>query len=355
MKIAVGISGGVDSAVAAFLCKENGHDVVGVAMKLWDDTIPFEQKNTAGNACFGPEEVHDIEDARHVCATLGIPLHVIDCKEHFRQKILSYFSATYKEGKTPNPCVYCNQQLKFGVLPELLRNEITDFDSFATGHYARTQRGSDGTVHLLRGTDLQKDQSYFLYRLSREQLQQTIFPIGHLTKKEVREIAYRADLHVWNKEESQDFYSGDYRDLIDIKKDKSCQGPIVNVQGEKLGTHRGIWNYTIGQRKGLGITSPLPLYVTEIRPQTNTIVVGALDSLSQNRMVITDFNQLEELPGEASCRVRSSAPLSGCTIRFIGPSAVLVEFIAPVNSVCPGQSAVLYKDDVVIGGGIIEP
>jgi tRNA-uridine 2-sulfurtransferase len=354
MKIAVGISGGVDSAVAAFLCKEKGDDVIGVTMKIWDGRMPHNGSDTLGNACFGPEEEHDIEDARKICETIGIPHYVIDCVEAFRQKILTYFRNTYLNGETPNPCVYCNQQLKFGLLPELLLKQNLTMDFFATGHYARIEHNPDGTVHLMRAFDILKDQSYFLHRLTHAQLRRSLFPLGNLTKGRVREIAQEANLHIWNKEESQDFYSNDYRNLIQEEKQIVSEGRIVNMLGVPIGTHKGIWNFTVGQRKGLGITGKKPLYVVDINAEKNIVVVGEEDDLKKSSLIISDFNQLEELPEKALCKVRSSSRPQACTVSFLGSSRAVITFDEPITGICPGQSAVLYDAETVVGGGVIE-
>jgi tRNA-specific 2-thiouridylase len=353
MKIAVGLSGGVDSAVAALLCKKQGHEVIGVMMKIWDGRISHKQSHVPRDACFGPEEHRDIEDAQRVCEELGIPLHIIDCADEFHSRIIDYISKTYLAGKTPNPCVYCNQQLKFGLLPEQLFKKVPDVDRFATGHYAQLKHEPDGEVHLLRASQHQKDQSYFLHRLTKEQLGKVLFPIGHLTKAQVREIALQGDLHVWNKLESQDFYSGDYRDLINQSETGAVQGDIISVHGTRLGTHNGIWNYTIGQRKGLGLSSAEPLYVIEINQDTNTVVVGSQQELIRSEILVEDFNQLEEFPEEVSCKIRSSSPVYSCSVTFLSPSTLSVKFSSSIQSASPGQSAVFYSKDLVLGGGII--
>lgn len=353
MRIAVGISGGVDSAAAAALCKEQNHEVLGVFMKIWKDDGASHTQKSGRNACYGPEEKHDLEDARKICEKIGIPLHVIDLTDEFHTEILSYFKDTYLHGKTPNPCVFCNQQLKFGLMPTLLKSQNISFDLFATGHYAVIQRDLDGTAHLKRAHDKAKDQSYFLYRLSRDQIRNAVFPLGNLTKAEARTVARRFDLHVWDKEESQDFYSGDYRELITGENTASPIGEIVDTSGKMLGTHDGIWNFTVGQRKGLGVSSPKPLYVVEIRGKENKIVLGELEELKKSCIVISDFNQLELIPERAECKIRSSSPLYECTIEHVGEK-IIVHLDSCITGISPGQSAVIYKDDTVIGGGIIE-
>lgn len=354
MKIAVGISGGVDSAVAALLCKEQDHEVIGVTMKIWDDRNVYKKCETTRDACFGPEEARDIEDAEMLCKQINIPLHVIDCTAEFRSQILKYFSNSYLDGLTPNPCVFCNQKLKFGLLPKLLFEIIPDIDRFATGHYAQIITDNSGQAHLYRGADHKKDQSYFLHRLSHDQLNKACFPIGQMTKEQVRKIAFNAGIHVWDKRESQDFYSGDYRSLINIDASEKCHGDIIDITGRKIGIHTGIWNYTVGQRKGLGLSSNEPLYVVEIDSVNNSVVVGRNDDLIKDQIIIGDLNQLEDLPPTALCRIRSSAPLIKCSIQELSQSKLLLKFPTPVLSACPGQSAVLFDGDRVLGGGIIE-
>ena len=277
MRVAVGLSGGVDSAVAALLCKLEGHEVLGVFMKIWDPRIPGPRESSFRDACFGPGEEKDLLEVKRICETIDIPWVVIDCSAQFESEILSYFRSAYLQGKTPNPCVRCNQELKFGLLPALLKASGQNHEALATGHYARIERDGSGSIFLKKGIDARKDQSYFLYRLSRQQLGTTLFPLGGLLKEGVRRLAHEAGIHVWNREESQDFYAGDYRTLVSAENPGervSCDGTIVDREGNILGRHEGIWNYTVGQRKGLGLTRPYPLYVLEIDGERNQIVVG---------------------------------------------------------------------------------
>ncbi|HEX3018988.1 MAG TPA: tRNA 2-thiouridine(34) synthase MnmA [Chitinispirillaceae bacterium] len=354
MNIAVGISGGVDSAVAAVICKNQGHNVIGVIMKIWDENSSYGDIDPTRHACYGPEEKEDIEDAVRVCKTIDIPLHIIDCVDAFSQKILSYFKKTYRQGLTPNPCIFCNQQLKFGLLPELLQEQQLPIDYFATGHYARVQQSADGSVHLLRASDKTKDQSYFLHRLTRDQLSRTLFPLGELSKMQVREIARSNGLHVWGKTESQDFYSGDYRNILKDENETSFGGNIVDIEGNVLGTHDGIWNYTIGQRKGLGIAAGKPLYVIDIDPDKRSVIVGEKNLLEKTRVTLSDFHQLEQLKPDLTCKIRSSSHMLDCHVIYDNSSNVVIEFDFPVTGICPGQSLVLYDNDIVIGGGIIQ-
>jgi len=358
MKVAVGLSGGVDSAVAALLCKREGHEVLGVFMKIWDPETPAAQGSSFRNACFGPGEEKDFLDTQRICETLDIPWVVIDCSAQFESEILSYFRSAYLQGKTPNPCVRCNQKMKLGLLPALLKASGREYDAFATGHYARIERDGSGNVLLKKGIDPHKDQSYFLYRLSRQQLETTLFPLGGLLKEDVRRLAHEAGIHVWNREESQDFYAGDYRTLVSAENPGervSCDGTIVDREGNILGRHEGIWNYTVGQRKGLGLTRPYPLYVLEIDGERNQIVVGRESDLFRRGLYASEFKWLmDALPDCMSCKTRSSQPEIPCSVSRGPGDTVEVTFSRPAKGVCPGQSVVLYGGDTVVGGGTIE-
>ena len=250
MKVLVGLSGGVDSSVAALILKKQGYDVIGATMSIWgkDGLAVAEGKH---NACYGPDEKEDIEAAKNLANQLGIPYHVVDCVTKYEDIVISNFKKEYLQGHTPNPCVWCNALIKFGVLPEIARLNGVEFDKFATGHYAKVEEGN-GRFLLKRGIAPHKDQSYFLYRLKQEQLKNIILPLGNYTKDQIRQIAKENGLQAADKPDSQDFYGGDYNELLNVE-DKI--GNIVNTEGKVLGTHKGIWNYTIGQRKGLGVSA----------------------------------------------------------------------------------------------------
>ncbi len=353
MNIAVGMSGGVDSSVAALLLKNEGHDVAGIMMKLWREPAP---KAVIRSACYGPDEEKDIEAARGVCAELRIPFYLFDCSENYEDLIVRDFREEYLAGRTPNPCVRCNPLIKFGLLPEAARRSGLAFDHFATGHYARVAFDEASERYLLRtAVDLRKDQSYFLYRLSQDQLSRALFPLGELLKSQVRKIARDADLPVHDQPESQDFYSGDLSDLV---CGPMTEGDIVDRRGTILGKHTGIWKYTVGQRKGLGLSSPVPLYVIAIDAGKNRLVVGPESETYRLSCFVkeTAWIAFDNLAGplDVLVKIRSASKPAKARISPAGAGRALVEFGEPLSAITPGQSAVFYRDDLVVGGGIIE-
>ena len=346
MKIAVGLSGGVDSAVAALLLKRAGHEVVGVTMKLWREG---RYKGGARDACFGPGEADDIAAAEAFAARLGIDFRVFDCSEEYERAVLEYFRDERAAGRTPNPCVVCNRRLKFGLLPKMAARQIA-FDHFATGHYARLVE-VDGRHAAARATDASKDQSYFLWNLMQDQLALAMFPLGGLTKAEVRRIAREAELPMSEKPDSQDFYSGDANEIVG--KD-DAEGRIVDMSGRTLGTHRGFWHYTVGQRQGLGIGGGTPYYVVRIDPCRNEVVVGRREEAVRNEFAVRDFNwqgaSPTDGPVEGFVKIRSSgAPIGPVTLEH-----GIVRAPNGLFGVAPGQSAVIYSaDGTILCGGII--
>ncbi len=355
MRILVGMSGGVDSSVAALLLKEQGHEVIGATMSIWGKGDK-QLKGGNKNACYGPDEKEDIEEAKRICEEIGIPFHVFDCVDQYEKIVLENFKEEYLSGRTPNPCIWCNSLIKFDVLPFIAKQSGLEFDKFATGHYARLDYEDSNNRYLLkRGISPKKDQSYFIYRLRQDQLANILLPLGGYTKEEIRDIAKDRGLKVFDKPDSQDFYSGDYNELLEIN---DLEGNIVDQQGNILGKHNGIWNYTIGQRKGIGIASSAPLYVIELRKESNEVVVGHEDETLKKSLIADKLNwiAIEKLDSEikATAKIRSTQTPTDVTIRPIDEEKVEVEFYDLQKSVTPGQSIVFYDNDIVIGGGIIE-
>lgn len=356
--VAVGMSGGVDSTVAAILLKERGYEVIGITMKIWagEDSLQTPQKS----GCYGPGEVYDINDAKQACEQLGIPHHVVDLRQEFAGVVLQNFSDEYIHGRTPNPCILCNPELKFGLLLEKARSKNIEFDLFATGHYARITIHESNQCHLLKkGADTKKDQSYFLYRLRQSQLKKSIFPLGDYQKEEVRKIALAHGFReIAEKRESQEFTDGgNYQDIFDTSN--RIPGKILNTLGKIIGTHNGIIDFTLGQRKGIRIGgAEQPLYVIKIDSQENNIVVGprqliAVDQLTAGR---TNWIAFEKLKDDLSAfaRLRSHQKELPCVISPHNEDQVDVKFLSPQFSATPGQSIVFYQDDMVLGGGIIQ-
>ena len=353
MKVLVGLSGGVDSSVAALILKQQGHEVIGATMSIWgkQGLAVAEGKH---NACYGPDEVEDIEAAQNLANQLGIPYHVVDCVTKYENIVLENFKKEYLQGHTPNPCVWCNALIKFGVLPEVARLNGVEFDKFATGHYARVEE-ENGRFILKRGIAPHKDQSYFLYRLKQEQLKNIILPLGNYTKEQIRQIAKENGLQAADKPDSQDFYGGDYNELLGVE-DKI--GNIVDLGGKVLGQHKGIWNYTIGQRKGIGVSSTEPLYVLELRKDTNEVVIGPADKTFKKSLVADDLNwiAIEDLkePMKCQAKIRSTQQPTPVEIRPLNNGEVEVIFEDMQKSIAIGQSAVFYDEDKVLGGGVIK-
>jgi tRNA-specific 2-thiouridylase len=351
-RILVAMSGGVDSAVTAFLLKEEGNEVIGVTMQL----LPKNIDTTRSNACCG---IEGIEDAGHVASLLNIRHYVLNMREQFQEYVINDFLDEYKAGRTPNPCIRCNRFLKFGLL--MRKAEDVGADYVATGHYARIERDpKSGSFTLKRGIDRKKDQSYFLYVMSQGQLNRTLMPLGNYTKSSVREIAKKAGLPVSSKPGSQEicFIKGkNYRSFFsDIEPLQKNPGPIIDKDGNTLGTHKGIMNYTIGQRRGLGISSTTPLYVNKIDRARNTIVAGPKKEAYHQELSADNVNWIAEpakKPLKVDAQIRSLHAGAPATLNPADTDRVKIVFDHPQWAITPGQAVVFYSEQSVLGGGII--
>lgn len=351
----LGMSGGVDSSVAALLLTEQGYDVKGVTLQVWEP----EDENTAVTKKWEERGCCKVGLARHVAQRLGIPHEVVDTRETFRKNVVDDFIAGYLSGTTPNPCVRCNERVKFGRLYELAKARGADF--VATGHYARVLPVDEG-VGLFRGADGKKDQSYFLYRLPAAWLPQILFPVGHLQKSEVWKRAEELDLPADEMKESQEICfvtQGDYRTFLTAEAPQALRpGPFLDPEGKTIGEHRGIAFYTPGQRKGLGIASGERLYVKEVNPETNAVVLGRAEDLSRQTCTVHDINWLgDALPetlDHVDIKYRYASPAVSGRVQQHTAGTFSIEFQEPQQALSPGQSLVLYQGDHVLGGGIIQ-
>jgi tRNA-uridine 2-sulfurtransferase len=373
-RVVCGMSGGVDSSATAALLQEQGYDVIGITLKLW----PQDCVNRAEDKCCGPQAV---TDARAVCHKLDIPYYLIDESADFQKHVIQYFADEYKAGRTPNPCVMCNQNLKFGRLID--RADQLGAEFIATGHFARVDRpaarpadssipttqscpgdawqSAEGRYLLRRGRDLRKDQSYFLFSLRQDQLARVIFPLGEKTKSDTREVARQCQLKTADKEESMEIcfvpdndYGGFLQQANLVQKH---HGEITDVHGQVLGHHDGIEFFTIGQRRGLGITTPKPVYVVELDAENNRVVVGDETMLDRDEFTAANcnwhpFDRLTE-PIQVTAKIRYNHPGTAATATPLANNSVRVKLHTPQRAVTPGQAAVFYQDDLVVGGGWI--
>jgi tRNA-specific 2-thiouridylase len=351
-KVVVAMSGGVDSSVAAALLKEQGYEVIGMMLRLWSEAGKEES-----NRCCTPDAM---ALARRVAAKLDIPFYVIDAKEIFRDTVVKYFLEGYARGETPNPCLVCNRQIRWIYLLDHALALGADF--MATGHYVRLRGGGNGRMQLLRAVDAAKDQSYVLYVLSQEKLGKALFPVGDYPKPEVRKIAESFGLPTASRHDSQDlcFLAGDdYRNFLQRNAAEMLRpGPIVTSDGRLLGEHSGLASYTIGQRKGLGVASAMPLYVLGKDASNNSLVVGEAEELGAQELIADEVNWITGAAREASFRaavkIRYTAREAPAEVMPIGDGRqVKIHFDAPQRDITPGQAAVFYEGEAVVGGGII--
>ena len=355
-RIVVGMSGGVDSSVAAALLVEQGWEVVGVTLRVWPWSEPEDAPGRFGSCC-SPETV---DDARQVARRLGIPYYLLNTEREFDRTVINNFAAEYRAGRTPVPCVVCNREVKFGSL--LWRARAWEAVAVATGHYARLRQDPETGRHLLlRGRDPSKDQSDFLWPLTQPQLAAARFPVGDLTKGEVRAKARALGLPVADKSESMEICfipDGDYRGFLQRRiPDAFRPGPIVDRAGRQRGVHRGLAAYTVGQRRGLGLASDRPVYVLALDPERNAVVVGEAADLETRRLLAEEANFIPfDWPREeirVMAKIRHSHIPASAVVRPVGGKRVEVIFDTPQRAVTPGQSVVFYQEDLVVGGGII--
>jgi tRNA-specific 2-thiouridylase len=354
VRVVVAMSGGVDSSVAAALLVDQGYEVVGIMMRLWSE--PGKGGSGVANRCCTPDQM---ASARQIARHLDIPFYVLDLQQHFRQTIVQFFIDEHALGRTPNPCIECNRQIRFTTLFQRAMSMEAQF--LATGHYARITRHHEG-YRLLKAIDKTKDQSYVLHVLSQHHLAHTVLPVGTYTKSEVRDLARKFDLPVSDRQDSQDLCfvgDGDYRRFLREHDASAARaGPILDLAGQELGKHRGLSFYTIGQRKGLGLSSREPLYVLSKDPVENTLIVGAREDLGRGGLQARDVNWISgKKPGEvfpAGVKIRYAANSIAALVTPLEQDRAHVRFEEPALGVTPGQGVVFYDGDICLGGGIIE-
>lgn len=354
-KVVIGMSGGVDSSVAAYLLKDQGYDVVGVTMQIWQEEDRAAQEENGG--CCG---LSAVDDARRVAWDLEIPYYVMNFKEEFKENVIDYFVAEYIQGRTPNPCIACNRYVKWESL--LKRSMDIGAEYIATGHYAQIEQLPNGRFSLKKSVTAAKDQTYALYNLTQFQLSHTLMPVGQYTKDEIREIADKIQLRVANKPDSQEICfipDHDYARFIrENSHEKLPEGHFVDLEGKILGTHKGITHYTVGQRKGLNLSMKRPVFVVEIRPESNEVVIGESEDVFSNRLICDHLNwmAIDGLHGrsmQVTGKIRYSHKGAPCIIREVEDGVAECVFEEPQRAITPGQAVVFYDGDYVVGGGII--
>ncbi len=350
--VVVAMSGGVDSSVAAALMVEQGYQVIGLMLRLWAELGP------TANRCCTPDAV---ADARRVADQLGIPFYVRDYRDVFKKTVVDYFTQSYAHGLTPNPCIVCNEKVRFGrLLDEAL---ALGASHLVTGHYSRLRLTGERDYQILKGVDRSKDQSYVLYRLTQEQLTHILFPVGDYVKLDIRAMAKERGLPVFERVDSQDlcFVSdGDYRQFLARQiPDTIRPGPLLDAAGQVLGQHRGLPHYTVGQRKGLGIAAPHPHYVLRLDVASNAVIVGTAEELGRRQLTASQVTTISgrplPSPLDITAQIRYQATDSPAVLAFLPGQRAHLRFDRPLRDITPGQSVVFYQDDVLLGGGVIEP
>lgn len=354
-KVVVGMSGGVDSSVAAWLLKEQGYEVIGVTMQIWQDEDDQTQEENGG--CCG---LSAVDDARRVAWDLEIPYYVMNFKEEFKSNVIDYFVDEYQKGRTPNPCIACNRYVKWESL--LKRSMDIGAEFIATGHYAQIEKLENGRFALKKSVTAAKDQTYALYNLTQFQLSHTLMPVGAYSKDQIRELADRLHLGVAHKPDSQEICfipDHDYAGFIEESTGaKAAEGNFVDLDGEVIGRHKGITHYTVGQRKGLGLSMGQPVFVVEIRPETNEVVIGKGEDVFSDTLRADRLNwmAIEGLKGgemRLSAKIRYSHKGAMCTVKELENGLVECRFEEPQRAITPGQAVVFYQGDYVVGGGTI--
>lgn len=353
-KVVVGMSGGVDSSVAAYLLKQQGYEVIGVTMQIWQDEDEFIQQENGG--CCGLSAVND---ARRVATDLQIPYYVMNFKNEFKCNVMNYFVNEYLQGRTPNPCIACNRYVKWEAL--LKRSLDIGADFIATGHYARIQRLENGRYALKKSATSKKDQTYALYNLTQFQLSHTLMPVGEFTKDEIRKIAENINLKVAQKPDSQEICfvnDNDYAKFIENYCDKKIEeGNFVTTDGKIIGKHKGITHYTIGQRKGLNLSLGYPVFVAEIKPETNEVIIGENKDILSNTLYANNLNfmSIEDIENEMllTAKIRYNHQGSKCIVKKVDKDIIECKFEEPQRAITPGQAVVLYDNNYVVGGGTI--